>query len=170
MLDETSLAVVGKWPHAAAQSLLGSVGTSHHIGIVLLALPAASGTHYGWVCAKHPGRHHCHGQHFLRLPASHTSSNIDMVPAGCRSWHLMYSFRCSHFHSKESMRDQRKCRIYPMWGTAWHVSNQSGRNYRVAEFPLALSLHHPVRRMKAKLLVSKWILLLALQHFKYLSC
>lgn len=30
--------------------------------------------------------------------------------------------------------------------------------------------HHSVKRMKARILVSKWITLPALQHFKYLSC
>lgn len=142
-LNKTSLAVVGKWPWSAAQFPRGSVGTSHHVGTVLLPLPTALGIHRSWVSAKHPGCPRCCGQRFLCLPASHTSSNIDMVPVGCHSWHLMYSFRCSRFNSKESMRDQRKCRIYPMRGAAWHISNWQGRNHRAAEFPPAVSLASP---------------------------
>lgn len=165
-LTKTSLAVVGKWPCSAAQSPLGSVGTSHHIGTVLLPLLAAPGTHHGWVSAKHHERHHC--QRFLRLPASHTSSNIGRGPAGCHSWHLMYSFRCSRFNSKESMRDQRKCCIYPMQRDTSRTGEGGTTGLRNSH--RLFSWCHTLKRTKARLLVSKWILSPALRHFKYLSC
>lgn len=147
---------------------LGSIGTSHPVGTVLLPLPTDLGTHQGWVRAKQPGvtsgrasvssasQQAIHHQILTRF---HQTATPDIW---CIAWGALALILRSQWGIEGNVFVLWRCSVTCHGGQG----GTAGQPNSYQLFPW----HHPVKRTKARILVSEWILLPALQHLKYLSC